>query len=87
MGALQSLVSAFFKTPLLKLWMEVSRAALSLELLTVAAGCGCGGGGGGGAGVDTTAWLAEAPTDSLGKGGGAGIVGLLSWDILSSAKM
>ena len=91
MGTLQSLVSAFFKIPLLKLWIELSRAALSLELLTAAGDEGGGGGGGGGAGGGNIVWFVEVgtPIDSWGNGGAGDIlVKLLTWTaILSSAKI
>lgn len=78
------MVSAFFKTPLLKPWIELRRAVLSLEPVTAS----CGGGGGGGAGGGSTVWFEVGiPPDSWGSGGGGGIVVLLSWtEFLSSAK-
>lgn len=90
-GTLQSLVSAFFKTPLLKPWIELRRAVLSLEMVT--ASCGGGGGGGagagGGAGGGSIVCFIEVGIlpDSWGSGGGEGIVVLLNWtELLSSAK-
>lgn len=89
LGSLQSLVSAFFKKPLLKPWIELRRAVRPVELLTAAREGGGGGGGGCNAvWLHPTVELLDPWGEGNGGGGGGGITSLLAgWNgALTSAE-